>query len=325
MSEAAADRPTKFPRRCRPLSATGLRTTSWRRSPSPGRDQARRWSRSRRRASAPATSSATTAPPSSGVTRTGRPGPRPRSSRATSSSEQLFSSMTPRPPLGNRGRRPGGRRADRAVLEVPLLPGRQVLDVRAARHVRLQAAHAGRHGGVHGLRQGRPGAQGLHRPAARARRVHRAAVLRAARRRARRHQVRRRRRRRRLRPDRPRHDRRREVQEPQAGHRPRHGPGQAGARQGLRRRRDDQHRSEDAVAKVKDLTDGYGADVYLEGTGHPSAVAQGLNLLRKLGTYVEYSVFGSDVTVDWSIISDDKELDVRGAHLGPTAGRPRSG
>jgi erythritol/L-threitol dehydrogenase len=75
--------------------------------------------------------------------------------------------------------------------------------------------------------------------------------------------------------------------------------------------------TEDAVARVKELTDGYGADVYLEGTGHPSAVSQGLNLLRKLGTYVEYSVFGSDVTVDWSIISDDKELDVRGAHLGP--------
>ncbi|MEU9884563.1 alcohol dehydrogenase catalytic domain-containing protein [Sphaerisporangium sp. NPDC051017] len=74
---------------------------------------------------------------------------------------------------------------------------------------------------------------------------------------------------------------------------------------------------QDAVAIVKDLTDGYGADVYLEGTGHPSAVAQGLNLLRKLGRYVEYSVFGSDVTVDWSIISDDKELDVLGAHLGP--------
>ena len=74
---------------------------------------------------------------------------------------------------------------------------------------------------------------------------------------------------------------------------------------------------EDAVAKIKELTDGYGCDVYLEGTGHPSAVGQGLDALRKLGRYVEYSVFGSDVTVDWSIISDDKELDVRGAHLGP--------
>ena len=76
-------------------------------------------------------------------------------------------------------------------------------------------------------------------------------------------------------------------------------------------------RSEDAEKIVKDLTGGYGADVYLEGTGHPTAVPQGLNLLRKLGTYVEYGVFGSDVTVDWSIISDDKELDVLGAHLGP--------
>ena len=74
---------------------------------------------------------------------------------------------------------------------------------------------------------------------------------------------------------------------------------------------------EDAVARVKELTDGFGCDVYLEGTGHPSAVKQGLTMLRKLGTYVEYGVFGSDVTVDWSIISDDKELDVLGAHLGP--------
>ncbi len=74
---------------------------------------------------------------------------------------------------------------------------------------------------------------------------------------------------------------------------------------------------QDAEKIVKDLTEGYGADVYLEGTGHTSAVPQGLNLLRKLGRYVEYGVFGSDVTVDWSIISDDKELDVLGAHLGP--------
>jgi len=74
---------------------------------------------------------------------------------------------------------------------------------------------------------------------------------------------------------------------------------------------------EDPIAVVRGLTEGYGADVYIEGTGHPSAVAQGLNILRKLGTYVEYSVFAEPVSVDWSIISDDKELDVLGAHLGP--------
>lgn len=74
---------------------------------------------------------------------------------------------------------------------------------------------------------------------------------------------------------------------------------------------------QDPVEVVHDLTEGYGADVYLEGSGATPAVGQGLRLLRKLGTYVEYSVFGSDVTVDWSIISDDKELTVLGAHLGP--------
>ncbi|MDO5662314.1 MAG: zinc-binding dehydrogenase [Brachybacterium sp.] len=73
----------------------------------------------------------------------------------------------------------------------------------------------------------------------------------------------------------------------------------------------------DVIQEIRDLTDGYGADVYIECTGHPSAVSQGLTLLRKLGRFVEYSVFKDDVTVDWSIISDDKELDVRGAHLGP--------
>ena len=85
----------------------------------------------------------------------------------------------------------------------------------------------------------------------------------------------------------------------------------------MRRRRHHQHRRRGRRRIVKELTDGFGCDVYLEGTGHPSAVKQGLNMLRKLGTYVEYGVFGSDVTVDWSIISDDKELNVLGAHLGP--------
>lgn len=74
---------------------------------------------------------------------------------------------------------------------------------------------------------------------------------------------------------------------------------------------------EDALARLGELTDGYGADVYFEATGHPAAVLQGLRILRKLGRFVEYSVFKDDVSVDWSIISDDKELDVRGAHLGP--------
>ena len=74
---------------------------------------------------------------------------------------------------------------------------------------------------------------------------------------------------------------------------------------------------EDAVQKVLDLTDGYGCDVYIEATGAGPAVAQGLAMLRKMGTFVEFSVHSGPVAVDWSIIGDMKELNIHGAHLGP--------
>lgn len=74
---------------------------------------------------------------------------------------------------------------------------------------------------------------------------------------------------------------------------------------------------EDVVSKVLELTDGYGCDIYIEATGHPSSVQQGLNMIRKLGRFVEFSVFGEPTTVDWSIIGDRKELGVLGAHLSP--------
>jgi erythritol/L-threitol dehydrogenase len=73
----------------------------------------------------------------------------------------------------------------------------------------------------------------------------------------------------------------------------------------------------DVVAQVRGLTSGYGCDVYIEATGHPSGVEQGLKMVRPLGTFVEFSVMRELVTVDWTIIGDTKELDVRGSHLGP--------
>jgi threonine dehydrogenase-like Zn-dependent dehydrogenase len=68
---------------------------------------------------------------------------------------------------------------------------------------------------------------------------------------------------------------------------------------------------------VKSLTDGYGADVFIEATGYAPAVVQGLDMLRKLGTFVAFGVFGDKTTADWSIIGDRKELNIHGAHLGP--------
>lgn len=79
---------------------------------------------------------------------------------------------------------------------------------------------------------------------------------------------------------------------------------------------------EDVVQKIMDMTDGYGCDVYIEATGHPSSVKQGLEAIRKLGTFVEFSVFKDLTTVDWSIISDRKELDLLGAHLSPYCYEP---
>jgi 2-desacetyl-2-hydroxyethyl bacteriochlorophyllide A dehydrogenase len=72
----------------------------------------------------------------------------------------------------------------------------------------------------------------------------------------------------------------------------------------------------DVTAVIKSLTEGYGCDVYIEATGTPKGVEQGLRLLRKMGRFLEYSVFASPVTVDWSIIGEEKELDILGAHLG---------
>lgn len=72
-----------------------------------------------------------------------------------------------------------------------------------------------------------------------------------------------------------------------------------------------------AIEKVMDLTEGYGCDVYIEATGATTGVTQGLQMIRRLGTFVEFSFHSAPVSVDWSIIGDMKELNVHGAHLSP--------
>ena len=60
---------------------------------------------------------------------------------------------------------------------------------------------------------------------------------------------------------------------------------------------------EKITPKIMELTEGYGCDVYIEASGHPSSVQQGLDIIRKLGRFVEFSVFGHFTTADWSIIN----------------------
>ncbi|MDR2617845.1 MAG: alcohol dehydrogenase catalytic domain-containing protein [Treponema sp.] len=69
--------------------------------------------------------------------------------------------------------------------------------------------------------------------------------------------------------------------------------------------------------EIMKMTDGYGCDSYIEATGHPSSVVQGMQIIRKLGRFVEFSVFAAPTELDWSIIGDRKELDVLGSHLSP--------
>jgi L-iditol 2-dehydrogenase len=73
----------------------------------------------------------------------------------------------------------------------------------------------------------------------------------------------------------------------------------------------------DVQKEIMNMTEGYGCDVYIEATGHPSSVVQGLRMIRKLGRFVEFSVFSENTTVDWTIIGDTKELDIYGVSLSP--------
>jgi len=74
---------------------------------------------------------------------------------------------------------------------------------------------------------------------------------------------------------------------------------------------------EDVVKKIMLITDGYGCDKYIEAAGNPKSVHQGLAAIRKMGTFVEFSVFKEETSVDWSIIGDRKELDIYGSHISP--------
>jgi len=72
---------------------------------------------------------------------------------------------------------------------------------------------------------------------------------------------------------------------------------------------------EDVVERVRNLTDGYGCDIYIHSTDNPLGVIQGLKMIRKHGTFVEFSVFLEETSVDWSIIGDPKELNILGSHI----------
>jgi L-iditol 2-dehydrogenase len=76
-------------------------------------------------------------------------------------------------------------------------------------------------------------------------------------------------------------------------------------------------KKQDAVKIVREMTNGAGCDKYIEATGHPEGITQGIEMIRKQGTFVVFGTFSHETTVDWTIIGDQKELDIHGSHISP--------
>ena len=70
-------------------------------------------------------------------------------------------------------------------------------------------------------------------------------------------------------------------------------------------------------AALDALTEGRGADVFLEASGQGSAFLLGLELIRKAGRMVVFGVYKDPVPFDLNILGEFKELDLRGGHLAP--------
>ncbi|WP_299547354.1 alcohol dehydrogenase catalytic domain-containing protein [uncultured Tateyamaria sp.] len=71
------------------------------------------------------------------------------------------------------------------------------------------------------------------------------------------------------------------------------------------------------AAAIGDLTDGRGADVFLEASGQTAAFEQGLQIVRKGARIVVFGVYKQPAQVDLNIFGEFKELDIRGGHLAP--------
>lgn len=78
----------------------------------------------------------------------------------------------------------------------------------------------------------------------------------------------------------------------------------------------------DVAEKIKELTDGYGCDVYIEASGSEKSVKQGMKAIRFQGRYVQFGVFPDEISVDWNDIGDGKEITIYGSHLGPHCYEP---
>jgi L-iditol 2-dehydrogenase len=76
---------------------------------------------------------------------------------------------------------------------------------------------------------------------------------------------------------------------------------------------------DDVVQELRSLSEGRGADVYIEASGATASVDLGMQALRKAGRLVIFGVYGQPAELDLNIVSEFKELEIQGGHLSPNA------
>ena len=64
----------------------------------------------------------------------------------------------------------------------------------------------------------------------------------------------------------------------------------------------------DLQKEIVKLCGRFGCDVYMEVTGNPASVHQGLKCLAPMGRFICYSVFKDTFPADWSLIGNEIEL-----------------
>src|SRR5437763_1508818 len=77
---------------------------------------------------------------------------------------------------------------------------------------------------------------------------------------------------------------------------------------------------EERTERVKSLTDGRGADIVMEFTGHPQAFNEGLDLIRRGGRYVVVGQLGAGTTTIRPSLIVTKQLRI----LGSLSGRAKA-
>ena len=73
---------------------------------------------------------------------------------------------------------------------------------------------------------------------------------------------------------------------------------------------------EERTERIRDATDGRGADIVMEFTGHPNAFNEGLEVIRRGGRYVVVGQLGSGTTVIKPSLIVTKQLRILGAFSG---------